>query len=255
MVGSGGNRRVAIVTGGAQGIGRAVAQRLARDGFAVAVFDIEHAALARVQQELSTAAPGSLGLAINVRDAAAVADAITRVEIELGRPYALINCAGILAVRPTLEMTIDEWRRVIDTNLTGYFICAQAVARSLAATAAGGRIVNVASVHAESPSAGLVAYDASKGGIWMLTKSLALEFASLGITVNAVGPGLVVNTALAGPVNDDYLGATVPHIPLGRAAVPEDVAGPVSFLCSDDASYITGTMLFVDGGMLLTAHT
>ncbi len=255
MVTAHGERRVAIVTGGAQGIGLAAARRLARDGFSVAVFDIERTALSRVQQELLNAGVPALGVQVNVCDPGAVADGVSRVEAELGRPFVLVNCAGVLVVRPTLELALEEWRRVIDTNLTGYFICAQAVGRSLAATGLGGRIVNVASVHSESPSAGLAAYDASKGGIWMLTKSLALEFAPMGITVNAVGPGLIVNTALAGPANDEYLAGTVPQIPLGRAGEPEDVAGPISFLCSDDARYVTGVMLYVDGGMLLTAHT
>lgn len=119
----------------------------------------------------------------------------------------------------------------------------------------GGRIVNIASVHAQAPGRGLAAYDATKGGVWMLTKNLALELAAHQVTVNAVGPGLIVHTMLGGGTTDEYLERTVPAIPLGRAGEPDDIAGVVSFLCSSDAAYVTGSMIVADGGMLLTAHT
>ncbi len=144
---------------------------------------------------------------------------------------------------------------VLDVNLTGTFLCARAAARLMSDAGGGGRIVNIASVHSTAPGRGLISYDASKGGIWMLTRTLALELAPQGITVNAVGPGLVYPTGLGGGAPTEYLASVVPTIPLGRAGSPADVAGAVSFLCSDDAAYVTGSMLFVDGGMLLTAHT
>ena len=131
----------------------------------------------------------------------------------------------------------------------------QVQAELMTASGRGGRIVNIASVHSQAPGRGLSHYDASKGGIWMLTRSLALELAPHRITVNAIGPGLVVNTRLGGGTSQEYLDSVVPTIPLGRPGQPDDIAGVVAFLCSADASYMTGAMLFVDGGMLLTAHT
>lgn len=247
--------RSAIVTGGAFGIGRAAAERLARDGFAVGILDVDAAGLETTVERIRAAGGQALAIEVDVRDEPGVAGAVERVERDLGALHALVNCAGILLHGPTLEVDLEDWRRVIDVNLTGYFICARAAARAMSARGVAGRIVNVSSVHSESPSAGLASYDASKGGILMLTRSLALEFAPRGILVNALGPGLVVDTNLGGGTSSEYLAATVPSIPLGRAAQPDDMAGPISFLCSDDARYITGAILYVDGGMLLTAKT
>lgn len=247
--------RSAIVTGGANGIGRAAAERLARDGFAVGVLDLDATELDETVGRIRASGGRALALGADVCDETQVLEAVARVERDLGPLHVLVNCAGILFYQPTLELPLDVWRHVIDVNLTGYFICARAAARSMAARGIGGRIVNVASVHAESPSPGLASYDASKGGILMLTRSLALEFAPLGILVNALGPGLVIDTKLGGGTSAEYLAATVQAIPLGRAAHPDDMAGPISFLCSDDARYVTGAILYADGGMLLTAKT
>ncbi len=255
MSGTEHGRRAVVVTGGGSGIGRAAAVRLARDGFAVGVVDIDEAGTSGTAGQIDAAGGRALGLTLDVRDAHAVSESIARVERELGPLHALVNCAGILVHCPTAEVSLDEWRRVIDTNLTGYFICAQAAIRAMLARGRGGRIVNVASVHSESPSAGLASYDASKGGILMLTRSLALEFAPNGVLVNALGPGLIVETNLGGGTSEEYLAATVPEIPIGRAGLPDDMAGPISFLCSDDARYVTGAILYADGGMLLTART
>jgi 2-hydroxycyclohexanecarboxyl-CoA dehydrogenase len=247
--------RAAIVTGAGSGIGRACAVQLAKDGFAVGLLDVDGARLESVAQEIAAAGDQALALAVDVTDEATVREAVATVEKDLGPLYALVHSAGVLHHRPSLEEDLSDWRRLIDINLTGTFVCDRAAARAILGRGDGGRIVNIASVHSESPSAGLAAYDASKGGVWMLTRSLALELAPHAVTVNAVGPGLILQTGLGGGTSEEYLSAVVPTIPLGRAGMPADIAGPVAFLCSDAARYITGAFLVVDGGMLLTART
>lgn len=246
-------RRVAVVVGGASGIGRAVARRLARDGFAVAVLDRNAAGATEVAAEIGESGGTGLAAELDVCDDGQVKVCFSWVERELGVPYALVNSAGILDIAPALEITPDQWRRLLDVNLTGTFLCAQAAARAMVDGGVAGRIINIASVHSQAPGRGLAHYDASKGGIWMLTKNLALDLAEYGIAVNAIGPGLV-RTNLGGGSDPEYLRQVIPTIPLRRAGQPEDIAGPISFLCSPDASYITGAMLYVDGGMLLTTQ-
>jgi hypothetical protein len=243
-----------VVTGAASGIGRATALRLARDGFSVAVVDRDKNAVESVADAIRADGPECHAFELDVTEAGAVQETFARLESQVGAPYALVNSAGILHLAPALELTAEDWRRVLDVNLTGAFLCAQAAARLMTRAGHGGRIVNVVSVHAQSPGVGLAHYDASKGGLWMLTRNLARELAPQQIAVNAVGPGLVL-TNLGGGTDADYVAETERTIPFGRAAEPDEIAGPISFLCSDDASYITGAMLFVDGGMLLTAHT
>ncbi len=254
MAAEGGPRSI-LVAGGASGIGRAVALRLARDGFSVGVLDIEALSTEAVADEIQCAGGSSLALRADVRVESQVEAAVSAIERQLGPLFALVNSAGVLHRASSLDVDLEGWKQVIEVNLTGAFICARVAARSMVARGQGGRIVNVASIHSQAPGRELAAYDASKGGIWMLTRSLALELGPHGVAVNAVGPGLVVQTGLGGGTDPEYLDQVVPAIPLGRAGVPKDVAGPISFLCSPDASYITGAMLFVDGGMLLTART
>jgi len=249
------DQELAIVTGAAAGIGRAAALRLGADGYRVACLDIDEDGAGQAAAEIAKDGGTAIAAGVDVSSADSVGAAFDRVQAELGTPDVLVSCAGILHISPALELAADDWKKTIDVNLTGTFLCDQAAARLMAAGGRGGRIVNIASVHSAAPGRGLSHYDASKGGIWMLTRNLALELAPHRITVNAIGPGLVVNTRLGGGTSAEYLDSVVPAIPLGRAGQPEDIAGAVAFLCSADASYVTGSMLFVDGGMLLTAHT
>jgi NAD(P)-dependent dehydrogenase (short-subunit alcohol dehydrogenase family) len=228
--------------------------RLGSDNYAVGCLDIDELGAAATADSIIRGGGRAASARLDVSCGQEVARVFEAICSELGPPSALVHSAGVLSVVPALELTEAEWRHVIDVDLTGTFLCDQAAARLMRDEARGGRIVNLASVHAQAPGRGLVHYDASKGGIWMLTRNLALELAPHRITVNAVGPGLVINTRLAGDSNEEYLRKVIPSIPLGRAGEPEDVAGSIAFLCSSDASYITGIMLFVDGGMLLSTQ-
>ncbi len=248
-------RRVAVVTGGASGIGRAAALQLGAEGFAVAVLDLAGELAQETAAEIRAAGSNAIALELDVRSEDSVAAAFAQVAEALGTVYALVNVAGVLSDFPFAELSLAEWQRIVDTNLTGTFLCCREAVRQILAAGTEGRIVNVASVHSLAPSAGLSHYDASKGGIWMLTKSLALELGPLGISVNAVGPGIIIGTRLTSGPSEAYLARVVPALPLRRAGQPEDVAGAISFLCSQKAGYMTGSMLIVDGGMLLTAQT
>lgn len=252
---TGNGRGAAIVTGAASGIGAAVAARLALDGFAVGVADRDEALASEVAQAIAAGGGTAVARRLDVRSERQVDDVFAALAEELGPPVALVHSAGILAYAPALELDVDAWRDVVDVNLTGAFICDRAAARIMVDRGGGGRIVNIASVHSTAPGRGLAAYDASKGGVSMLTRTLALELAPHGVTVNAIGPGLIVPTRLGGGADQEYIDRTVPAIPLGRAGTPEDIAGVASFLCSPDAAYVTGSMIVSDGGMLLTAHT
>jgi NAD(P)-dependent dehydrogenase (short-subunit alcohol dehydrogenase family) len=245
--------RVALVTGAGSGIGQAAALRLAKDGWAVAVVDIDAERAATTAAAISRAQGAAVGLVADVSDEEEIDAAVDQARERLGPLGAFVGSAGVLSISPALELPAAEWRRVVDINLTGAFLASRAAARAMVAEGAGGRIVQVASVHSVAPGRGVAHYDASKGGLLMLVRSLALELAPHQITVNAVGPGLIqTNLTAPDPV---YLDQVVPTIPLKRTGQPEDIAGAIAFLCGPEASYMTGAMMVIDGGMLLTAHT
>jgi NAD(P)-dependent dehydrogenase (short-subunit alcohol dehydrogenase family) len=245
--------RVAIVTGGASGIGLGIGRRLAADGHAVALLDLDGAAAASAAEGLRTDGATALGLACDVADRAAVDACAAQVRDELGPIGILVTSAGIESFLPVGDITPEIWDRIVAVNLTGTFSCAQAVIPDMV-EAGWGRIVTIASSSAQSGAPRMAHYTASKGGVISLTKSLAVELARSGVTVNAISPSLV-DTPMARKAEaaGDFIGVDVvaPMVPLGRAGTPEDIAAAAGYLCSDAGGYVTGQVLGVNGGMYI----
>jgi NAD(P)-dependent dehydrogenase (short-subunit alcohol dehydrogenase family) len=238
--------KVALVTGAARGIGLATAKRFLAEGFRVAMLDIERELLEGAVAGLSDA-DNTLALHCDVSDAKGVAAAIDAVNKRFGRLDALVNNAGIAVFAPIMETSDADWRRIMEVNLTGPFLCTRAVAPVMREHG-GGAIVNITSISAVRASTLRSAYGTSKAGLAHLTKQLAVELASLGIRVNAVAPG-PVETAMAKAVHTPEIRADYHDaIPLNRYGLEEELAEAIFFLCSDRASYITGQILAVDGG-------
>ena len=238
--------KVALVTGAARGIGLAVAKRFLADDWRVALLDIEGELLWNTVEALA-AGEKTLGLHCDVSDAGAVQSAVAEIERRFGRLDALVNNAGIAVFAPLLETSDKDWKRVLEVNLTGPFLCSKA-AVPLMREAGGGAVVNITSISAVRASTLRAAYGTSKAGLAHLTKQLAVELASLGIRANGVAPG-PVETAMAKAVHTPEIRADYRDaIPLNRYGLEEELAEAVYFLCSDRASYITGQILAVDGG-------
>jgi NAD(P)-dependent dehydrogenase (short-subunit alcohol dehydrogenase family) len=243
-------QKVALVTGAARGIGLATAIRFLADGWRVALLDIDRATLNRAHAALAKA-DTAVAIHCDVADIQAVRVAIGIVAEKFGRLDALVNNAGIAIFGPILDLTYEDWSRVLAVNLTGPFLCAQA-AVPLMRAGGGGAIVNITSISGLRASTLRTAYGTSKAGLAHLTQQQAVELASYGIRVNAVAPG-PVDTAMAKAVHTpDIRAAYHDAIPLHRYGLEQELAEAIFFLCSDRASYITGQTLAVDGGFEAT---
>jgi NAD(P)-dependent dehydrogenase (short-subunit alcohol dehydrogenase family) len=242
----------AIVTGGASGIGLAISERLAREGAKVAVLDLDGDAAARAVEGIEREGGKAIPCAVDVSDRDQVDAAVERARAELGPVLVLVNGAGMDAFDRFVDIGIELWERVISVNLTGTFHCTQAVLPDMI-EAKWGRIVNISSSSAQTGAVLMAHYSASKGGMIALTKSLALELAPLGITVNTIPPGSIDTpmsrrAAEAGRFGGGTLDDVARHVPVRRIGLPEDIAGACAYLVSDEASYVTGQIIGVNGG-------
>ena len=247
--------RVAIVTGAARGIGEATARKLAADGLAVAVVDLDEGACASAVTAIHDAGGTALAVGADVSDSAQVAAAVERVVAELGAPTVLVNNAGVLRDNLLFKMTEDDWETVMAVHLRGAFLFSRAVQKHMVA-AKYGKILNLSSVSALG-NRGQANYSAAKMGLQGFTRTLALELGPFGINVNAVAPGFIVTEMTdatarrVGVEPEDYRKAAADATPVRRVGQPEDIAATAAFLCSDEASFITGQTLYVDGGAKL----
>ncbi|EFC84136.1 SDR family NAD(P)-dependent oxidoreductase [Parafrankia sp. EUN1f] len=240
------NSRVAIVTGGGSGIGAAIARRLAADGLAVAVFDLNGATAEETAASIAAGGDKSLGLAVDVTDAAAIQ---AGVECVRGRPVILVNNAGMTPHGPFLEITTDMWNRSLEINLTSAFHCCQAVLPGMIEEG-WGRIVNISSSSINTGPPQLASYVAAKSGVVGLTKVLAREFGPRGITVNTIPPGFIDTPMLRQSEKGGLMRVEEQEsvTPVGRIGRPEDIAAACAFLVRDEAGYITGQVIGVNGG-------
>jgi 3-oxoacyl-[acyl-carrier protein] reductase len=245
-------QRTAIVTGAARGIGANVASRLSRDGFAVAVLDLDKDTCAGVVGEIESAGGTARAYGIDVSDESAVETVIGDIAENLGKPTVLVNNAGITRDNLLFKMTTTDWDDVMSVHLRGAFLMSRSAQRYMA-EANWGRIINVSSTSALG-NRGQANYAAAKAGIQGFTKTLAIELGKFGVTVNAVAPGFIetemtANTARrVGVAYDDFKAAAAAKIPVGRVGLPADIAATVSFFASDDASFVSGQVIYVAGG-------
>ncbi|GHO83529.1 SDR family NAD(P)-dependent oxidoreductase [Dictyobacter formicarum] len=253
--------KTALITGGALGIGQASARRLAEAGATIVLVDINPAAAQETAREIQTQGGQATAIYGDVSEIHSI-DGIIQTTVETsGSLDILVNNAGIYPFSSVLEMTEAAWDQVLDINLKGAFFYAQKAAQQMIKAGRGGRIINISSINGLTPTRYLSHYDASKGGIIALTKTLALELAPHNINVNTIAPGEIITpgtssvssaTLAKAGVTDMNDSDFLQQIPLGRLGLPDDIARAVLFLASDAASYMTGSLLTVDGGYLLT---
>ena len=243
----------AVVTGAGSGIGQACALRLAEAGFQLALIDVSADSAARTRRIIEQQDGTAREFVVDVTDEHAVAAIMKEIKESLGPPRALVNAAGIIVRKKLLESSVEEWRRVIDVNLTGYFIMLKQTIPAMA-RAGGGSIVQIASI-AGHTGYGFSSYTAAKGGVLALTRQLASELAEQGIRINSVSPG-VIETGINRDTlaNESIRAATIDNTPLGRLGEPDDIARIVAFLTSPAADFVTGSDLVADGGMISTIH-
>jgi 3-oxoacyl-[acyl-carrier protein] reductase len=241
--------RVALVTGASQGIGRTCALKLATSGATVAIAARNQDKLNQLVNEISTAGGNAAPFAMDVSDEEQIKSAIKAAITQFGKIDILVNNAGITRDQLVMRMKRADWDAVLQTNLTSAYLCIQQVIGSMLKQR-WGRIINITSVFGQMGQAGQANYAASKAGLIGLTMAIAREVASRNITCNAVAPGFI-ETAMTAGLGDEFKQAAVKQIPLGRVGSPADVASAVAFLASDEASYITGHVLNVNGGILM----
>ena len=242
--------QVAIVTGAGRGIGHGIALRLAQEGARIASVSRSEENAKRTADEINAARPdAAMAYAVDVADHAAVQKIGAQILEDFGRVDVLVNNAGVTRDGLSMRMSVEDWDTVLDTNLKGAFNFAQAVMRSMIKQRSG-RIINISSVSGLTGNAGQANYAASKAGLIGLTKTLARELASRGVTVNAVAPGFIV-TDMTGALSEEVKQAIMAKIPLAKLGQPDDIAAAVAFLASAEANYITGQVLTVDGGMVM----
>jgi len=241
--------KVALVTGASQGIGRAVALRLAKDGAAVALAARNQEKLNELAAEIAAAGGNASAFALDVADEEQVKATVKAVIAHFGKIDILVNNAGITRDQLVMRMKRADWDAVLQTNLTSAYLTIQQVIGSMLKQR-WGRIINITSVFGQMGQAGQANYAASKAGLIGLTMAIAREVGSRSITCNAIAPGFI-ETAMTAVLSDEFKQAAVKQIPLGRVGTPEDIAAAVAFLASDDSSYITGHVLNVNGGMLM----
>ncbi|MEW6354728.1 MAG: 3-oxoacyl-[acyl-carrier-protein] reductase [Planctomycetota bacterium] len=242
--------KVAVVTGGSRGIGKAIALTLAREGASIAILDVLKDEIPKAVAEIEALGVKAIGAEADVTNHDQMVAVAKDVAGRMEKINILVNNAGISRDDIMLRMAEEKWDQVIAVNLKGVFNCSQAFMRYILKAKDGGRIINIASVVGIMGNRGQANYSASKGGVIALTKTTAKELAERGITVNAVAPGYI-ETAMTQAISEEARNAAVGMIPMGRLGQPQDVANAVLFLASDEAAYVTGEVLRVDGGMAM----
>ena len=245
-------QRTAIVTGAARGIGAATALRLAKDGHAVAVLDLDESCCAATVSAIASAGGRAIAVGVDISVPEQVEAAVERVAMELGAPTILVNNAGIIRDNLIFKMTVEDWDTVMNVHLRGAFLMTKAVQAHMTAENYG-RIVNLSSTSALG-NRGQVNYSAAKAGLQGFTKTLAIELGRFGVTANAVAPGFIatdMTKQTAARLNisfEDFLAGAAAQIPVGRVGQPQDIAATISFLTSEEASFVSGQVIYVAGG-------